>query len=50
MGDKYGTVNWKAPQHFVGGKKLDEEAELAKAKRDRGEKLTWREEWLLKYE
>ena len=44
----YGTANFEQPMVAVGSKKLDEEAETAREKRDRGEELTWREEWLLK--
>jgi len=47
---KYGSVNFKRPEHSVHSKKLDEEADKAREKRERGEELTWRETWLLKGE
>lgn len=41
--------NYHLKQHWLGGSKLDEEAELAREKKEAGlEPLTWREEWLLR--
>jgi hypothetical protein len=45
---KYGTPNFRVQQVAVGSKKLDEEAEAAREKAERGEELSWREQWLLK--
>ena len=45
---KYGTVNFKAPLVSVSSSGLDEKAERAREKQQRGEELTWSEEWLLR--
>jgi hypothetical protein len=48
MTGKYGSPNFRTPMVAVGSKKLDEEAEAAREKAERGEELTWRERWLIK--